>query len=206
MPTQAQLAANRRNARKSTGPKTDAGKAATSHNAMRHGLRAKDFVCEHERGAEYAEFAAAMYGDLAPADTVEAQLVDRIVICSWRLQRMSLAETSMFDSWRFNARDELVRGESPYSRRFDRRTSEMIALSRYEASLDRSLGRAFALLERRQARRRGEHVAAPVTVLVEGLPDTATDNSAKSLGDKANYENCQTKPILDLTPGDNATR
>jgi len=135
-----------------------------------------------------------------PADTVEAQLVDRIVTCSWRLQRMTLAETSIFDTWRFSADDELEPGESPYSRRFIRRTSEMTALSRYEASLDRSLSRAYALLERRQARRRGEAVAAPLTVLVESGPNSALADSAKPLADNANYEKCQTKPILDVTP------
>jgi hypothetical protein len=67
-------------------------------------------------------------------------------------------------------------------------------------SLDRSLSRTYALLERRQARRRGEAVAAPMTVLVEGLPEQADLNPVKSLGDKADFENCETKPIRDITP------
>ena len=205
MSTKAQIAANRRNAKKSTGPTTAEGKVGAARNAIKHGLRAKDFVCEHEHSGEYVEFAAAMYDDLAPADTVEAQLVDRIVTCSWRLQRMTLAETSIFDTWRLNADDELEPGASPYSRRFMRRTSEMTALSRYEASLDRSLSRAYVLLERRQARRRGEQVVAPMTVLVEGLPEVAGD-SAKSLDPQANYENCQTNPILDAMVADDVPR
>jgi hypothetical protein len=100
---------------------------------------------------------------------------------------------------------ELRPGEAHYSRRFDRATSELTALSRYEAALDRSMGRAYALLERRQARRRGEHVAAPMTVLVEGLPDSVVADSAKSLGDKANYESCETNPMRDATPAGDAT-
>ena len=39
MATQAQIAANRRNASKSTGPRTDRGRATSSQNARRHGLR-----------------------------------------------------------------------------------------------------------------------------------------------------------------------
>jgi hypothetical protein len=204
MPTPAQIAANRRNAKKSAGPKTAEGKEAASRNALKHGLHAKDFACEHEGSADYADFAAALYADLAPADSVEEQLVDRIVTCTWRLQRITLAETAIFDTWGLNARDELRHGESPYSRLFDRRTSQMTALSRYESALDRAMGRAYALLERRQARRRGEAVAAPVTVLVEGLGDSADGDSVKSLADKANYESCGTKPILDLAPGGRA--
>jgi hypothetical protein len=206
MPTQAQIAANRRNARKSTGPKTAEGKAAASRNSLKHGLHAKDFVCEHEQSASYKDFAAALYADLAPADSVEEQLVDRIVTCTWRLQRMTLAETAMFDTWRFNMRDELEPGASPYSRRFARNASEMTALSRYESALDRSMGRAYALLERRQARRRGEQVAAPVTMLVEGPGDNADGDLVKSFADKANYESCGTKPIVDVTPVGESSR
>jgi len=41
MATKAQIAANRRNAKRSTGPKSPAGKAILSMNALRHGLRAQ---------------------------------------------------------------------------------------------------------------------------------------------------------------------
>lgn len=203
MTSLARIAANKRNAQKSTGPKTDAGKETASRNALKHGLLATDVVCAEESSRDYREFAAALCADLAPVGEVEELLVDRIATCTWRLQRMVLTEASMFDT--VPGHDELRSGESAYSRRFDRRTSEMTALSRYEASLDRSLSRTYALLDRRQARRRGEHVPAPLTVLVEGLPESADPDSAKSLGDKVKYENCETKPIVDVTPGSNAT-
>lgn len=195
MTSLARIAANQRNAQKSTGPKTVEGKAVAARNAMKHGLHAKDVVCAGERSRLYQAFAEALYVDLAPADTVEESLVDRIATLSWRLQRMVLTEASMFDSWQAASigHDPLQPGETPYARRFDRDTSEMLAISRYEASLDRALSRAYALLERRQARRRGEAVAAPMTVLVEGL-EPALDDSAKPLGDKANFENCETNP------------
>ena len=97
MPGSARAAANRRNTQKSTGPKIEDGKAAASRNALE--LHAKDFVCEHaRRGGKYADFAAQLYADLAPANSVEVQLVDRIVTCTWRLQRVTLAETSLFDT------------------------------------------------------------------------------------------------------------
>ena len=198
MTSPARIAANRRNARKSTGPKTAEGKGAAAQNALKHGLHAQDVVCAEESSRLYAEFAAGIYADLAPVGAVEEQLADRIAVCTWRLQRMVLTEASMFD--RAPGYGGLQPGECAYAKRFDRTTSEMIALSRYEAALDRSLGRTYALLERRQARRRGEAVAAPVTVLVESRPEAADLDSAKPLGDKANYESCGTKPILDMAP------
>ena len=44
MPTQAQIRANRENAKKSTGPRTPEGKANSSKNALKHGLLAEDAV------------------------------------------------------------------------------------------------------------------------------------------------------------------
>ena len=56
--TQAQRAEiNRRNARKSTGPRTDAGKAASRLNAMKHGLRAQTVPLPVEDPAELEALA-----------------------------------------------------------------------------------------------------------------------------------------------------
>ena len=52
MPTPAQLAANRRNAQRSTGPKTPAGKARSARNALRHGLPSPEVVVAPDDGPE----------------------------------------------------------------------------------------------------------------------------------------------------------
>lgn len=198
MPTQAQLAANRRNAKQSTGPKTAEGKAAAARNALRHGLTSRQIVCYKERESDYAAFHASMRQTLAPADEVEEQLVERIILCSWRLRRLARAERGLIDR-QFEI--VLPYHETAVSRCFARIPQEMSALSRYEAQLDRSLGRSYAMLERRQAARRGEHGPPPLTVLVEGtLPDA--DNPLQPQQKSENYE---TKPIRDVTPADDAT-
>jgi len=53
MPTEKQIAANRLNAQKSTGPKTDAGKLTTRLNSLKHGLAAQLTVLPFESQAEY---------------------------------------------------------------------------------------------------------------------------------------------------------
>jgi hypothetical protein len=65
---------------------------------MKHGLLSRDVVCAAESSRSYAEFAAGIYADLAPVGAVEEQLVDSIVTCTWRLQRMVLTGAWMFDT------------------------------------------------------------------------------------------------------------
>src|SRR3954454_15443473 len=57
MATQRQIAANRRNGQKSTGPKTKAGKTRSSGNAFRHGLTSRRRV--HEEWAQDIELVAS---------------------------------------------------------------------------------------------------------------------------------------------------
>lgn len=53
MPTPKQIAANRRNAKKSTGPRTPAGKSNVRLNALKHGLTAQSVVLPFEDADAY---------------------------------------------------------------------------------------------------------------------------------------------------------
>ena len=75
MATEAQIAANRANATRSTGPKTDAGKAASRRNALVHGLAGDGVVLPDELGDELDRRLASWGEALRPADDVEAFLV-----------------------------------------------------------------------------------------------------------------------------------
>ena len=76
MATKAQIAANRRNAKKSTGPKTAEGKAASCMNALRHGLRAEKAVLPNENEEEYAKIHMGLQ-DLYQPQT----LISRLATC-----------------------------------------------------------------------------------------------------------------------------
>ncbi|HWE76148.1 MAG TPA: hypothetical protein VG328_23510 [Stellaceae bacterium] len=192
MTSSARIAANRRNAQKSTGPKTVEGKAAAAQNALRHGLTARHIVCREEREEDFAAFAAKLTATLAPADAVEEEMVKRIVLLTWRLRRTSRAERGIIDD---DPSAKLGLYADWITRAFDYSAKQMTRLARYEVNLDRSLGRAYAMLERRQAARRGEHVPPPVTVLVEGV----VSDAANPLDRRQKSENCETKPIRGIT-------
>lgn len=94
MATEKQIAANRRNARRSTGPRTAEGKARSSRNALKHGILSRELVEEGESAEELADLIEALRADLGPEGEVESALVHRIAGCIWRLLRCH--------EWEFN--------------------------------------------------------------------------------------------------------
>jgi hypothetical protein len=96
MASEKQDRANRRNAQKSTGPKTPEGKAAVRLNAVRHGLLSKEALLPGEDEAASLELAERLRAELQPAGELEALLVERIVAAHWRLGRLGRVEAGVF--------------------------------------------------------------------------------------------------------------
>ena len=69
-----QIAANRRNARKSTGPITEEGKQRSRCNAVRHGLTAETVIGALEDAEDYKAFEAAITADYDAQSAVEREL------------------------------------------------------------------------------------------------------------------------------------
>ena len=88
MSTQEQINANRQNAQKSTGPRTDEGKAVVSKNAVKHGLFAAEAVITGENPADYQVFHDQFLAEWKPVGMTENMLAERIVSLAWRLQRV----------------------------------------------------------------------------------------------------------------------
>lgn len=93
-----QIEANRRNAGKSTGPSTDAGKARSRRNALRHGLTAETVIGQLEDAEDYKCFEATVTADFNPETAVERELVLRLASLLWRLRRAASIETGMFQN------------------------------------------------------------------------------------------------------------
>jgi len=98
MATQPQTLANRRNAQKSTGPKTPQGKALVSKNALKHGLSTSQPVITSESQADFDLHRDSLLADLAPAGPMESILADRIVGLSWRLERAARIQNQTIDA------------------------------------------------------------------------------------------------------------
>jgi hypothetical protein len=87
MATQAQITANRLNSLKSTGPRTEEGKAASSANSLKHGLTAVK-VFPAARQEEYDSLAHGLREQLEPATPEQERLLEIMIHASWNLQRL----------------------------------------------------------------------------------------------------------------------
>src|ERR1700751_5148676 len=97
MPSFRQIEANRRNARKSTGPITEEGKQRSRCNAVRHGLTAETVIGALEDAEDYKAFEAAITADYDAQSAVERELVLRLASLLWRLRRATTMETELFE-------------------------------------------------------------------------------------------------------------
>jgi hypothetical protein len=205
--------ANRRNALKSSGPKTPEGKAAVRLNALRHGLLSKETLLPGEDEEALRELDERLKDELQPVGGLENLLVDRIIASYWRLGRLGRVEAGIF-AWEFYGelarrarrearsytkeeggyKDLLPPGTFPTTTITDQekhqgalfKAREMDAkreaetatlgrtfirdsdganafskLSRYEATIERSLYKALHELQRLQAGRRADGSVPP---------------------------------------------
>jgi hypothetical protein len=149
MATEKQIAANRRNAQRSTGPKTPEGKAASRLNALKHGLVAEDAVVPVEDERAFNELRNSILDHLQPVGPLETTLVHQIAVAQRRLAVCRKLETGYFRVRLDDAEKPahiFCRGAGIAPKAFD-------TLSRYQTRIERAFFRDLHELQRLQAAR-----------------------------------------------------
>jgi hypothetical protein len=95
MSSEKRAGANRGNAGRSTGPRSAAGKAKASKNALAHGLTSALPVLPGEPADAWERHRAGVLAGLRPAGTLEESLAERVAGCLWRLRRVVAYETAV---------------------------------------------------------------------------------------------------------------
>jgi hypothetical protein len=154
MATRKRIEANRKNAKKSTGPKTAEGKARSSQNAIKHGLTSRHWVLSDEDKGDFLDFSLSVQAELGAEGRLEALLAHRVALHLWRLGRIPTIEGELLERLRrgLAGKDEGLgaawsRDAGPYG-------GELGRLARYETAIERNLARGLAELRRVQAARR----------------------------------------------------
>ncbi len=143
-PSPEKIAANIANAQLSTGPRTEAGQAASAKNALKSGLFAtKDFIRPGEESA-YDELTETLNCDLIPVGQLELNLADEIRRAMWRLRRCADVESALVDTC---AQLDAV-GAEPAADRPIPDPMQNEATARLQSSVDRARAQCHRLLHR----------------------------------------------------------
>ena len=193
MATRKQVQANRENAQKSNGPRTEQGKEASRLDAVRHGMLARTPVVPNlEREEDWHAHRRGLLESLRPVGQLEMMLANRVVQLSWRIRRIARYE-----------RDEIAKLYADDAPRFWRNREEMDLvgdrqlpgleklgpLARYEAHLHRSLLQSLHELQRVQASRVDGDAAVPLAV------DVVVTNGHSGAESEQTKENYETNPL-----------
>jgi hypothetical protein len=142
MSSAAQIAANRANAKLSSGPKTAEGKAASAMNSQKLGLAARTFaVLPYESQEDFDAYTKELLHQYGPANTMEWTLVCKIAQHHWLSQRSIVAQDNCFEAYGPTV-------ASPEKQR------ELALYMRYQTTHDRAFHKSIRELERMQADRR----------------------------------------------------
>jgi hypothetical protein len=191
MASVAQLTANRANAQRSTGPRSEEGKAASRFNALTYGLEARSRVIPGENPAELESLAAAYYRQFNPVGPLEDFLVETIVQADWNRRRYTRVEAQLYRALMAAAQRRLDAPADPdplseLAAVFgDDVTGAKILQSAFRqlASAERSYFRALTELRRAQKERRAEEraeeaEAAPAVTLAPPRPQALAASAA----------------------------
>jgi hypothetical protein len=156
-----QIAANRLNAQKSTGPRTPEGKSASSANPIKSGIYAKSTFIPGEDPAEYDALRAEHYHQFAPATPDERDLLDLMIKYKWQLRRL---HDSYDQLWIQYDQTGNTNENPPLAATFIRAnlySPNLINVSRIIHSTDRAFHRTrTALIRTQEKRRHAEQKAA----------------------------------------------
>jgi hypothetical protein len=192
MTSDKQLHANRVNATKSTGPRSQQGKARSRLNSRKHGLTAKMLIIVGENAADFDQLRAELMDEHDPQSALECELVERLAGILWRLRRVPFFEAAILDArqdqvWSYvgSRESEQQDGEEEdeeaadweASVRFgkallnDARNDALGKLGRHETTLMHALTRTLQMLVLLQEKRASK--SEPVMVEAVALPTAA---------------------------------
>jgi len=162
--------ANRRNAKRSTGPRSEQGKKWSRRNAIKHGILTSELLVTDGKAEDAHEFQKLLRGvaeDLQPCGELEQIMVEKIAVCCWKLKRALRFEAEAIR--RASQEDSATVAAPPTNEELMQLLATMQAREREAQREDASVPAHFqgiAVTGRRQEilnawqRRRGENVVA----------------------------------------------
>ncbi len=175
MTSRAKIAANRRNALKSTGPRTRSGKVRSSRNALTHGLTANHFIVKGEGQAEFQRLAEDVLAQFPPRNVIERHQVDRLIELLWKTHRARLYETATLDKCHSTDDTGLP---LPTKFRLEYPISDYFAIAeRIDGYVNRTWREIYQLVDDLSANR----ILQPELILIDGQSEEIADPQPEGL-------------------------
>jgi hypothetical protein len=165
----AQLAANRANAQLSHGPVTEAGKATSSMNALKHGLTGQTVLLDAGEADAYQQALNEHVAEFQPITFEERRLTQSAHDCAWRLNRILELEFTIYAKGRIELESSFLGMPEAERKGYIRlETAERYAkqlknLHIQEARLQRQRAKDIAALKKLIEERKAEEAAAAKT-------------------------------------------
>jgi hypothetical protein len=115
MATKKQVEANRKNGALGTGPKTSAGKMASSRNSLKTGLLSRELILPGESREEFDALFDQLILEHKPVGVLEISLLERVAVAMWRQRRLVRAERAQIWKAQLSQTVEEKRKEVPDS-------------------------------------------------------------------------------------------
>jgi hypothetical protein len=177
MSTLRQIEANRRNAAKSTGPRSVEGKAVSSRNALQSGIHAESVIITDEDPEALTQLAETFYRDHQPETAMERALLDNIIRDTWLLTRFFRIDAEIID---YKIEDALYKKEDNQAgRAFIDSSPHQSRLQRRINDTRRSQIQGFKELQRLQSERRAQPPAPQPQPPARPLDVTAPPSTPK---------------------------
>jgi hypothetical protein len=163
VPTEAQIAANQKNAQLSTGAKTEEGKRKSSHNAVKTALTGATVLLPSDDVDAYQRHIAACFAEWNPETNREQVLVQSIADTEWRLLRIPSLESGIYALGRvqhanqFANEPEAVRATLLDAYIFQTSRRDLTNLNLQESRLRRQREKDIAELTQLQKERKARH-------------------------------------------------
>ncbi len=176
-----QIEANRLNARKSTGPRSVEGKAASRMNALKSGIDAQSQIIRGEDLAALESLTAEYLERFQPVTPEERLYVDTLVRDDWQLRRLARVDAQVWE-YGFEAAIRLDE-DAPLGQVFNARSQVFTRLQRRIDATERSYQRALRELERlRAARAASEPAGSPDPIPPPAPQPVAKPGSSPQIG------------------------
>ncbi len=216
--TPRRLAANRRNAARSTGPRTPVGKARVARNAIKHGFFTGQEKWTPQQHRDFEHTLEGFREDLKPQDAIEETCVTIIAQSYVRMAAMlryeNIAALKYHQRQDREWNERIAAADAPEAARLEAQRDEMrraglwrptipapreaMAIIRYYGSLDRAISRATSELELLKRIRLGG--ASSNTKAQKQTHCSAPPNGVARVGEgpRAEYGECENKATVPI--------